>query len=114
MYLKEYSTFFVEFIKSFPGALTPKQILEGQVLRKRLSSIFYQLTEESYQGRLGEKREPNLCAMPPPMVVQLSRGRRKFTVPWATNRADYIRQRAITYHKHSAMCIFLQGSFILS
>ena len=53
-------------------------------------------------------------AMPPPMVVYLSRGRINFTAPWATNRANYIRQIAIIYHKLSAMYIFLQGSSILS
>ena len=41
--------------------------LEWQVLRRRwLDTIFYQLTEESNPGRLGEKREHYLCAMPSP------------------------------------------------
>ena len=41
--------------------------LERQVLRRRLGSIFYQLTEESNRWRLGDKRECYLCAMLSPL-----------------------------------------------
>ena len=34
-----------------------------------MDSIFYQLAEESIPGRLGEKRERDLCAMPSPQQI---------------------------------------------
>ena len=57
------------FFLIFPECADTEQILERQVLRERLGSIFYQLTEELNPGRLGEKHERYLCAMPSPCCL---------------------------------------------
>ena len=52
---------------SFPSALTPNKFRMAGSQKKKKIQFFYQLTEESNQGRLGEKRNRYLCAMPSPM-----------------------------------------------
>ena len=59
----------MDIFKIFPECPDTEQILEWQVLRERLGSIFYQLTEESNPVRLGEKRKRYLCAVPSPHKV---------------------------------------------
>ena len=52
---------------SFPSALTPNKFRKAGSLKKMIGFDFiHQLTEESNPGRLGEKRERYLCAMPSP------------------------------------------------
>ena len=54
------------FLKSFPECANTEQFRTAGS-QKKIGFNFYQLTEESNPGQLGEKREGYLCAMPSPL-----------------------------------------------
>ena len=58
------------FLKSFPECANTEQFRKAGS-QKKIGFKFFQLTEESNPGRLGEKREGYLCAMPSPHFPQL-------------------------------------------
>ena len=60
------------FLIIFPECANTEQFRTAGSWIKIFGLDFYQLTEESNPGRLGEKRERYLCAMPsPPTLVLL-------------------------------------------